>query len=268
MTVSQSPKQLRQLTAWNALVAEVMECDQLDTLLPKLLELLSFCCHFDSWMVAVFHANAQPTIIGYKEIGDMEDTYASGPYLLDPYYDYFRNTGGSGCFPLREVAPDNFTRTEFFRSYYRSIGITDEVGYVCSINTDLAIHVSVSRFHGTPKFRKSEVAWYKSAEPIVEAAGKKLLRLSEPSSEPSEGQRTEFHAYLQNTLQGFGKSILTRREQEVTQLLLKGNSARAIGSVLGISHETVRNHMRQIYLKLRINSQVGLFTLFFKCLNG
>ena len=48
---------------------------------------------------------------------------------------------------------------------------------------------------------------------------------------------------------------LTPREQEILDLLAKGDSTREIAEKLGISFETVRAHLRKIYEKLHVNSR-------------
>jgi DNA-binding CsgD family transcriptional regulator len=59
-----------------------------------------------------------------------------------------------------------------------------------------------------------------------------------------------------------GEGILTPREREVVELTLRGHSADAIGKLLGIAPGTVRIHRKNIYAKLRINSQGELFSEF------
>jgi DNA-binding CsgD family transcriptional regulator len=66
----------------------------------------------------------------------------------------------------------------------------------------------------------------------------------------------------------FGIGILTAREREVAEFTLKGHSAESAGQILGISPGTVRIHRRNIYAKLRINSQGELFSLFLATLDG
>lgn len=51
---------------------------------------------------------------------------------------------------------------------------------------------------------------------------------------------------------------LTPRELQVTEGLLKGMSYKQVGELLGISINTVRKHIRQIYNKLNINSRSEL----------
>jgi DNA-binding CsgD family transcriptional regulator len=48
---------------------------------------------------------------------------------------------------------------------------------------------------------------------------------------------------------------LSKRQQQVVELLLQGKSNRQIGSKLGISESTVEFHLRNIYGKLQVNSR-------------
>ncbi|MBL7732503.1 MAG: response regulator transcription factor [Chitinophagaceae bacterium] len=49
---------------------------------------------------------------------------------------------------------------------------------------------------------------------------------------------------------------LTGREKETLQLLAKGNSFKLIAAELGISVDTVRTHIKRIYDKLHVRSQI------------
>jgi DNA-binding NarL/FixJ family response regulator len=47
---------------------------------------------------------------------------------------------------------------------------------------------------------------------------------------------------------------LTPRENEILHELTKGNSYKMIADSLGISFNTVKNHIKSIYTKLNVNS--------------
>jgi DNA-binding NarL/FixJ family response regulator len=49
---------------------------------------------------------------------------------------------------------------------------------------------------------------------------------------------------------------LTNREKEILQSLSKGNSFKLIAADLGISFDTVRTHIKRIYDKLHVHSQI------------
>jgi len=67
---------------------------------------------------------------------------------------------------------------------------------------------------------------------------------------------------LKQTLQLFGSSVLTAREQAVLQLVLHGHSNKSAAEKLGITLATVKLHRKHIYKKLDIRSQAELFYLF------
>jgi len=50
--------------------------------------------------------------------------------------------------------------------------------------------------------------------------------------------------------------VLTRREKEIFNLLIKNQSTRDIAKTLGISEKTVRNHISNVIQKLGVDSRI------------
>ena len=50
--------------------------------------------------------------------------------------------------------------------------------------------------------------------------------------------------------------ILTPREKEIFNLLIKNQSTREIAQTLGISEKTVRNHISNVIQKLGVESRI------------
>ena len=50
--------------------------------------------------------------------------------------------------------------------------------------------------------------------------------------------------------------ILTPREKEIFNLLIKNQSTRDISKTLGISEKTVRNHISNVIQKLGVDSRI------------
>lgn len=70
---------------------------------------------------------------------------------------------------------------------------------------------------------------------------------------PSIARMVISHMHESNT----GKDYqLTAREKEILQSLSKGNSFKLIAAEMGISLETVRTHIKHIYDKLHVQSQI------------
>lgn len=55
-----------------------------------------------------------------------------------------------------------------------------------------------------------------------------------------------------------GEDLLTPREREILDLLLRARRAKQIASLMGIAAETVRTHVRNIYNKLDVSSRAEL----------
>ena len=72
----------------------------------------------------------------------------------------------------------------------------------------------------------------------------------------------DVHQRLTECFDGFGQSVLTRREREISQLLLRGHSSKSVARELNIAPGTVMVHKRNLFGKLGISSQYELFSLF------
>ena len=55
----------------------------------------------------------------------------------------------------------------------------------------------------------------------------------------------------------YEKSILTKREKEVFDLLIQNNSTQDIANKLGISEKTVRNHISNVMQKLGVKGRAS-----------
>ena len=69
------------------------------------------------------------------------------------------------------------------------------------------------------------------------------------------------HAKLTRCFARFGEDVLTERERQVSQLLLRGHSSKSIARELDIAPGTVMVHKRNLFAKLDISSQYELFSL-------
>ncbi len=194
--------------------------------------------------------------------------YQEGPYLLDPFFLACRRRVAPNLYRLRDLAPDRFYQSEYFRSYYVRTGLSEEIGYVVALPGDVMAVISLMRADRSPAFGAREYRDLQAAEPIIREAAKlhwsdlhRQFSDSEGDGAPSNIQHLIDHAF-----RTFGKSVLTPRERDVVEYVLKGYSSEAIGKILEISPGTVRIHRKNIYSKLRINSQGELFSQFIHAL--
>jgi DNA-binding NarL/FixJ family response regulator len=91
-----------------------------------------------------------------------------------------------------------------------------------------------------------------SVKNTLDAAGQPLF-----SSSQIGAGRAEEHA-IRARLQSEEFAVLSRREREILSMIAKGENTGTVAVRLGISVSTVRNHLKSIYRKVGVTSQVSL----------
>ena len=251
-----------EFAAWNAAAARVAQAQEAVAIADALSDALKIVLDFDGIFMAALHRNAPPSVPYYDDPREPDPKYHDGPYLLDPFYNRFLAGEADGCYRLAELAPEGFLRSEYFASYYHLLNFGDELGLLASLGSDACAHLSIMRRRGRQRFNRRDRDWLAAAAPLVRDA----VRRMQETQHPTPNDRAGLHDSLRQAYRHFGASVLTEREREVVQLLLRGNSAKAIARALQISPETARNHLKRIYPKLGVASQAELFALFFKAL--
>ena len=197
--------------------------------------------------------------------------YQEGPYLLDPFFLAGARHIEPGLYRLRDLAPDRFYQSEYFRSYYVQTGLSEEIGYFVPLRGGLTAVISLMRTVQSPVFSAREFRDLAGVEPVVRAAATRqwadLHRRHSPAG-TSEGEQSNVQRHIAHAFRTFGRTVLTPRERDVVEYVLKGHSSDAIGKILDISPGTVRIHRKNIYSKLGINSQGDLFSLFIRALSS
>jgi len=230
---------------------------------------------FDHLTVFRYCLNGAPSVLSHDHESrrgvDSLNTYLAGPYLLDPFFEACYNPEIIGVIHRKDIAPDHFFRSEYYRSYYAKTPIIDEVGFYASFAEGVFVVPTIQRYRGSRPFRKKEIERLHSVEPIVREAVTLHWRDVE-SLIDSAGNGTEtgidtLPDRVRNVVTISGRPNLTNRESEVVSLVLRGYSSIAIASILDISAATVKVHRKNIYSKLKISSQAELFSLFMPLLS-
>jgi len=185
------------------------------------------------------------------------DEYLEGPYLLDPFFLASTEKVEPGLWRLSEIAPDRFYQGEYFRNYYAQTGLAEEIGFLIDVRKGLSIVISLMR--RARKFSKAEMRALRAVWPVVDAVCRRHWQNAKSSD---DAHITELEEQVELAFRSIGEGVLTPREREVVEHTLRGHSADAIGALLGIASGTVRIHRKNIYSKLRINSQGELFSAF------
>lgn len=258
------------LATWSPLAGEVVSALDTAGLPPALAGLLRQTAPF-TYMVIFGYSGTERPIDLYDDFPQAKrkifvTDYQAGPYLLDPFYLAAVRPFVSGLYRLRDMAPDRFYQGEYYRSYYAQTGLAEEIAYFVDLPDQSTLVLSLMR--AEKPFSQKEFRALSAAFPFVASVARRQWaslgqRLGQ-DRKVADAQRPRRD--LSDDLGSFGAGVLTPREREIAAFTLKGHSAESAGQILGISPGTVRIHRRNIYAKLRINSQGELFSRFLETL--
>jgi len=192
--------------------------------------------------------------------------YEIGPYLLDPFYKATANGTRSGVYRLSDLAPDQFYKSEYYKSYYVQTGPVDEVAFFTPGKDGWIVATSLMRAPSRPSFSAHDLRTLRIVEPLVRRIVEMHWRSDErlKTATQVEDDKEVMRRTVQDALEARGMPPLTPRELQVVGLVLEGHSSESIANRLGISAGTVRIHRKNIYAKMRISSQRELFAIFVK----
>ncbi|WP_315926605.1 helix-turn-helix transcriptional regulator [Mesorhizobium sp. SP-1A] len=228
------------------------------------------CLAIDAGLILLYRKGSAPRIlyndwVTRRGLSDIR-RYLGGPYRHDPFYQLAADNQNDGLYRLKEIAPARFDDSAYYRDYYRHSGLLDEFNFMFSLDSDRKVAISLGRGRSLGDFSADDEALLASAAPLLQSAVVRHWRDLRPETlEPSSGYLN--HA-LGQALARFGSSVLTERECEVANLILRGYSLKGAAERLGISPATVKLHRRNLYAKLDINSQTALFALFIESVSA
>ena len=191
--------------------------------------------------------------------------YVQGGYLFDPFYLACTEQQADGLVYLKAVAPPDFRTSEYFRSFFAAPQIADEVNLILRPDPRTILALSLSRPLALGAFPSA-------VRSRIDACSAFLARLCIASWQHFQpgasraASNSQFHQQLKSAIDNFGKSVLTPREKQVLDHLLRGYSVKSAAANLGVTPGTVRIHRHSIYQKLDIGSQTELFALILECL--
>ncbi len=258
---------------WNSAVGDAISALATPQFPQSLVNALRLVAGFDHSVMFAYCGEARPLDLfdnfppGKRRI--FVTAYQEGPYMLDPFFLAGSRGVHKGLYRLRDLAPDRFYQSEYFRSYYVQTGLSEEIGFFVHLPADVTAVISLMRTDQSPPFNAREFRELKACEPVVGALARQhwqgLYRRFSTADASGDGPPA-IQRQIEFAFHNFGKSVLTPREREVVEYVLKGYSSDAIGKILEISAGTVRIHRKNIYAKLGINSQGELFSQFIEAL--
>ena len=223
---------------------------------------------FDEVFICVFFKHHKPRQIfcdfSDKNMQLMIDFYLQYAYLLDPFYEIFKDGVGNQVVPLKECVSDNFCATEYYKIFYANYGLLDEYAMFIDFGGSASLVFSLGRCVTNTVLDAETKPKLQALLPVIAALCHRHWPQLYPSSLAGSG-RMRYHLEKNVTL--FGSSKLSHRETEIVKFILKGHSSKAIARILGNSPETIKVHRKNIYAKMNIASQGELFALFLDALS-
>jgi len=103
---------------------------------------------FDHVVVFAYRGQAKPVDL-YSTFEPVEyrtfvSLYQAGPYLLDPFF-HAALAGKTGLWRMRDLAPDRFFSSDYFRTYYSQTELAEEIGFFVRVAQDITIVLSLMR---------------------------------------------------------------------------------------------------------------------------
>lgn len=228
---------------------------------PALMAAIDGIVPFHGAFLTHLHRDRKPTHI-YDTVRAerrqaVVDQYLDTAYLLDPIYTAFRQGMTDGVMRLRDVAPDHFRRSTYFKHYYGSIDLGDELAILIGMPRDGAVFVSLGRPGPGGRFHRREVAAVRRELGLIGALIRKHF-----DRPVAPGGGADVGGSISAALDRFGEGVLTARESEIATLVLRGHSSRSIAGLTGTTEGTVKIHRKNLYRKLGISSQSELLARF------
>ena len=254
--------------AWQAEVARLIAAADSRSIAKQLVTFMCTTVPNNGISLMAFHTDAPPEVIHHSLAPSRArhylDRYLAGPYLLDPLYQMALRADKPAMCRFRDAQPDRFHSSEYYRQYVERTHLVDEMDFLLGVSPVSALVLVCGRTE--KRFSRIELNQLRLVEPIVRTAMQKIWDSRDRESS-RDATDHGMHRRLTACFENFGEETLTHREQEITQLLLRGHSSKSIARELGIAPGTVMVHKRNLFAKLGITSQYELFSRFIDSLS-
>lgn len=248
---------------WHTAVAAIISATDDQSAADAMIDAIGSTVGHEGTCLIAFHKDASPEVLHHtlEPAGEKHylGRYLAGPYLLDPLYQLaLRKVKPTLC-RFRDELPDRFRSSEYYRQYCERTHLLDEMDFLSDVSDGTTLALVVGR--RKRMFSRSELTRLERMEPVVQAAMKKIWT-SWASGKRASDRNDGMHKRLTRCFDKFGQKVLTDRERQISQLLLRGHSSKSIARVLDIAPGTVMVHKRNLFSKLGITSQYELFSIF------
>ena len=227
----------------------------------------SACLDYDNLIILAYSGTETPREL-YRQYVDpfcyaqIDETYLSSHYVLDPFYAAHLNRVPRGLYRLEDVSPDKFKSTTYFLEYYKKTTLLDEIALFAYSQTGWTITACFGRDQVSGRrFERRQLTDFARLAPVLAALMERHWADYAPPVEAQEAAPADMVDALAAKLFSQKGVELTPRQVEVGLLILQGHSSKSIALMLGISWQTVKVFRKQLYARCRISSQGELFAL-------
>ncbi len=224
-------------------------------------DFLATQCAFDTFLMVTYKKSFKPIVLHPTDPAEQSQTlhnYINHSYVLDPLFNAIQEGITPGITRLVEIMPDSFETTEYYQNCYQDFGLVDEIDLIIDLDNKVTCAVTLGRKSGLGSITRAELKALNEVSPVITALVRQFW-LSQASEylqyEQSEGP-------MKQALKTFASGVLTQRERQITGLILRGHSSKAIADMLNISVGTVKVHRKNIHSRLNTSTHSEIFTLF------
>ena len=246
---------------WHVAIGRLLAADTDAAMAATLVDAVSMIVNHEGTCLLAFHNDARPEVLHHSLEPAGEEhylrRYLDGPYLLDPLYQLAIREVKPGLCRFRDELPDRFRASEYYRQYCERTHLLDEMDFLFEVSSRTTLVLVVGR--RDRMFTQAELRRLELFAPTVHAALKSIWALR--SNKHVGDDDGHFHRRLTRCFAQFGTGVLTDRERQISQYLLRGHSSKSIARELEIAPGTVMVHKRNLFAKLGISSQYELFAL-------
>ncbi len=252
--------------SWTVELAELLENASVERVWNYVLDVLHENFRISSLIVILYSGDTMPDVKFARAMDDPEGkriaAYLQGAYLLDPFFAEIQKSRVSGCYTLAQFAPDGFRDGQYYNDFFTKHGLEDEVNLLFPLDPEQTVAISLGRSLGSRPFGTRALSFLTSVSPFLRRLIDRLLTdESQVVQQLDRRVRAIAHARLKRALENAGKSLLSPREKDVLDYVLRGFSAKATARHLEVAPGTVRLHRHNLYAKLGVTSHSELFAM-------
>jgi DNA-binding CsgD family transcriptional regulator len=256
--------EIKRLNEWNRDLSRAIAALGSDEFFTALIAAVQGQVTVNYPQIWLYHPDLPPRLL-YHEIppraySAQVEMYLEGPYREDPFYRASINNPRSKIYRLSRLTGEGLEESRYYRHYYADTGTVDEAIYLAKLDEGYVINLSMMRLPSQGAFDDAE---YERLYVLADAVSELMLSHSRFDNFAINNLiQPGIDHQIETAFRTFGSSLLSPREKDVLELMLRGYSTEVSATRLEIARETLRRHRKNIYRKLDVSSQTDLFALF------